>query len=178
MPVPRPEPWTKGTYVAAAAMVGFAAFVLWYAVAEPIFGLMLALLVLAGILFQVRDSRRLRRAAAERAGEGLCSFVRGFDRRVVDPWVLRATYEELQPFCRFRGGVLPLRATDRLEADLGIDEEELDDLARGIARRAWRSMDRMEANPVARVVTVRDLVEFLVHQPGAPQHGARISTHV
>jgi hypothetical protein len=158
--------------------VGVAAFVLWHVVAEPLFGAMLVVLVLVGVVLQVRHSRRLKRAAAGRPGEGLCSFVRGFDRRVVDPWVLRATYDELQPFCRFRGGVLPLRPTDRLEADLGIDGEELGDLARDIARRAWRSMDRMEANPVARVDTVRDLVEFLVHQrvltsPGTELHGRR-----
>ncbi len=166
MPSPPEVPWTTKGYVVVSALLVFASVVLWYAFAEPIFGAILAALVLVGIVSQHSNARRLRQMAAERVGEDLCSFVRSFDRRAADPWLLRATYEELQPYCRFRGGVLPLRATDRFEEDLRIDGEELDYLALDVARRAWRSMEHPEANPFySRVTTVEDLVDFLLHQP-------------
>lgn len=166
MPNPPEVPWTTSAFVAVGAGVVFAAVVLWFAVAEPIFGLTLAGLAVVGFVLQRRSDRRLRRMAADRAGENICSFVRAFDRRTVDPWVLRAIYEELQPYCRFRGGMLPLRATDRVVEDLQIDGEEMDYLALDIARRAWRCMERTEINPFyGRVETVQDLVCLLLHQP-------------
>ncbi len=82
-------------------------------------------------------------------------------------WVLRAVHEELQPYCRYGRGALPLRETDDLLSILGIDPEELEDVAEMIAARAGRSMDRPEENPYfGRVNTVGDLARFFLHQPG------------
>jgi hypothetical protein len=112
------------------------------------------------------DDRRLASLAARREGESICTFVRAFDYRAVDTWILRAVYEELQTYGRFRGGVLPLRRTDDLEHTLGIDPEDLGDSAYTIATRAGRSMDGCEVNPLwGRVNTVGDLVQFLMAQP-------------
>ena len=125
------------------------------------FALMLALMV--------EDGRR--RAAAirrERAGDSICTFARSFDRRAVDPWILRATWEEFASILSF-----PVRATDRV--DEHIHPEDCDDIAEEIAVRAGRSLDDSKRNPMfGRVCTVRDLVLFLQHQPRvATAAGAR-----
>ena len=166
MPVP-PVPRTViGTYAALGCVGAGAVAVLLSLFIFPEAWMVFGGLVLVGTVVHLRQKHHLRRLAAGRPGEDLCTFVRGFDRRSVDPWVLRAVYEELQPYCSFKGGCVPLRPDDALEELLGIDGEGLDDLALDMARRAWRSMDHPERNPFhARVRTVRDLVHFLDSQP-------------
>ena len=111
-------------------------------------------------------TRRMRALAAQRAGESICTFARAFDRRTVDPWVIRATYEEVAPWTNFRGGMLPLRASDRFDKELGINGEDVDEMVWDIARRTGRSLDGAERNPLyGRVVTVGDLVRFVSWQP-------------
>jgi hypothetical protein len=131
-----------------------------------------AALIVVGGLFAVgwwdvrRESARLRRMAALRSGESICHFARSFDRRTVDPWVVRAVYEEVQGY--FRGVVegLPIRAADTIDEVLRIDPEDFDDLGKDAARRARRSMDETGANPLyGKVERVGDLVTFLMHQP-------------
>ena len=122
--------------------------------------------VLLTVSLQILDDRRLRRLAVARNGESICSFARSFDRRRVDPWIIRAVHEELQPYCRFRGGPLPIRASDDLEEDLGIDGEDVSDMVEVIARRTGRSLESAEANPLyGQVHTVGELVLFLTCQP-------------
>jgi hypothetical protein len=114
-------------------------------------------LLAAGIL---GGHRRAQRLAAARTGESICSFARSFARRSVDPWVIRATYEQLVAKCGF-----PVRADDQLENDLYIGDEDLDFLTLDILERAGRTLDRPEANPhFGKVVTVRDLVLFVEQQ--------------
>lgn len=164
-PVPK-APWTLGTYVAFGVLAVLGVGVLYLLTVHVAAWIILGGLFLVGFILNRKHHRHLRHMAAERSGEDLCSFVRAFDRRVADPWVLRAVYEELQPYCTFPGGVLPLRPSDRLEKDLKIDGEELDYLALDIARRCWRSMENSERNPFySRVQTVHDLVSFFSHQP-------------
>lgn len=105
------------------------------------------------------DSRRTKREAESRRGESICGFARSFDRRVIDPWIIRGVYEEFSY-------LYPVRASDRFWDDLGVDEEDLDDSLLDIAERIGRSLDDAEANPMwAKVVTVGDLVLFLQGQP-------------
>lgn len=114
----------------------------------------------------VAGRRRAQRIAVARSGESICAFARSFERREVDPWVIRATYEQLVTTCGF-----PVRADDHFERDLCIGDEDLDFEAMDIAKRSGRSLDRAEANPLfGKIKTVRDLVLFLNHQPpGAPR---------
>jgi hypothetical protein len=107
----------------------------------------------------------MRRTAALRAGESICTFARAFDRRVVDAWVIRATYEEVQAHFGRSVERFPVRATDRLVEDLGIVNEDLDALAEDVAHRTGRSLENAEQSPVMNVNTVADLVLFLNHQP-------------
>lgn len=114
----------------------------------------------------IDDRRRMGLLADERRGESICSFARSFDYRSVDTWVIRAVFEELQPWCRFGSGVMPLRANDQLAGILGIVDEDLDELARDVAHRAGRSLESCSRNPyIGKVKTVSDLVQFLVNQP-------------
>ena len=112
------------------------------------------------------DKRRLRRLAASRPDESVCTFARAFACRSTDTAIIRAVYEELQQYFRFAVPAFPFRASDRFEDDLQLDHEDLDDLAAVIAHRARRTLASTESNPLyGRVHTVRDLVGFFAHQP-------------
>jgi hypothetical protein len=121
---------------------------------------------LVTVHLSIGERRRLARLAEARRGESICSFARSFERRAVDTWVIRAVFEELQPYCRYGRRVLPLRATDDLEEVLRIDPEDLCDLATDMAFRAGRSLEGCDENPFfGRVRTASDLVLFLANQP-------------
>ena len=105
------------------------------------------------------DSRRNRRIAAEREGESICDFARGFDCRAIDTWIIRAVYEQFS-------GAFPLRPGDRFKEDLRADGEYLYFGAIDIAQRTGRSLDGYERNPMfGKIETLRDLVMFIHHQP-------------
>ena len=114
----------------------------------------------------VSKQRRLRRLAETRAGESLCTFARAFDRRATDFWVVRAVYEELRPYCRFRGRQVPVRPTDSLTDDLHIDGDDLEGIARDATARVGRVFENLAGNPwYGRVDTIGDMVAFEQHQP-------------
>lgn len=131
------------------------------------------LLVLVVALFLIarwltaKDTRHMRAWAQRRSGESICTFVREFDCRATDSWVLRAVYEELSRHLRVDGHRFPIRADDRWEEDLHVDSEDLTlGILPDIAHRAGRSLNDTEKNPFYdRVKTVRDLVGFFEHQP-------------
>jgi hypothetical protein len=114
-----------------------------------------------------RDEQRLRQLPASRVDESICQFARSFEVRQTDTWVLRAVYEELQDELRWVSPAFPVRADDSLEDDLLIDSEDMEfGIIWSIAERARRSLEHPERNPFhSRVVTVRDLVRFFLHQP-------------
>jgi len=159
----RPEGGVREWVVLGAVVLGLVAgLVAWV-------GLLAAAAIVVAFLLVFEHGRR--RAAAirrERAGDSICTFARSFDRRAVDPWILRATWEEFASILSF-----PVRATDRV--DEHIHPEDCDDIAEEIAVRAGRSLDDSKRNPMfGRVCTVRDLVLFLQHQPRvATAAGAR-----
>jgi hypothetical protein len=129
-----------------------------------------AFLVAIGTLGWWLSDRRMRKIAADRLGENICSFTRAFDRRRpdFDPWVIRAVWDALQPYRTFRGGVAPLRTSDQLESF--IDPEELDlVIVPEVAERTGRTLDNFAANPqYGHVETVADIVEFFWQQPRGP----------
>ena len=118
-----------------------------------------ATLVYGGLSFYAH--RQHLRRARDRRVDSLCTFVRALEVRDHDTWVLRAVYEELTHLVRH-----PVRPADHLTKDLGIDADDLEDIAREIARRASRSLDDTKKNPLyGRVHTVADMIQFLEHQP-------------
>lgn len=122
----------------------------------------LAAIVVASILLGL-DRRRFRSLAVGREGESICTFARSFDYRSTDTWIIRAVYEGMRVYIP-QG--FPLRGSDRLDEDLRIDPDDLDDLAVEIGLRAGRSSAGYEANPMfGRVRTLSDFVHFFMHQP-------------
>ncbi|MBO2930052.1 hypothetical protein [Metapseudomonas otitidis] len=111
-----------------------------------------------------REQRCLARLAAQRQGQSICQFARAFPRWQVDTWVIRAVYESLHGYL---GGRLPIRADDRFEEDLNLDDEDLEfELLEDMARLSGRSLAGVEDNPFyGQVLHVRDLVLLLDHQP-------------
>jgi hypothetical protein len=157
----RPMTWT-GALVLSLLGAGLVALVC----CVPAFLAPVGAVILATIVLTFGESRRLARLAADRQGESICSFARSFDCRAVDTWIIRAVFEELQPYCRFGRGTLPLRPNDDLDGDLRIDPEDLEDLAGDIAYRTGRSLEDGVKNPLyGNVKTVSDLVMFFANQP-------------
>lgn len=113
------------------------------------------------------QKRQLRMLASQRPGESICEFARSFDPRVIDTWVIRAVYEQLQANVASSLPNFPLRAADRLSRPLIFDQDDLDmAIVPEIAERTGRSLDGLEANPYfGRVQTVHDLVLFFNAQP-------------
>lgn len=111
-----------------------------------------------------RDKRRFQRLANSRIGESICGFARSFDVRATDTWVIRAAYQDLQLIVNVPN--FPVRASDLLAADLGLEPEDVEDLLVDVARRTGRSLDKTESNPYyGRVNSVKDLVLFINAQP-------------
>jgi hypothetical protein len=151
-------------------LAGVVGFVLVMVISSPmVAGLVIGAIVICSAIWVQVNGRRLRRLAEQRTGEDIGTFARAFDRRTgpFDPWVVRATWDALQPYMSFRDGQVPLRPTDRLEQDLRIDPDDLDlDIVVEIADRAGYSLDQAEANPMhGNIRTVRDLVKFITRQP-------------
>jgi len=121
-----------------------------------------------GVIATRTAKNKLQDIAASRpSGGGICEFSRSFDLRQVDPWVVRAVYEELVRYFREQGVDMPVRADDDLIKDLGVDPEDLDmDIATDIAARAGRTFDGYKTNPhFNETNTVRGLVMFFNEQP-------------
>lgn len=132
--------------------------------ATPVQLAIAAILFAAAWLLVARSARETKRdlqaLASSRAGESICDFARSFDRRAVDPWVIRAVYEELQREVQF--GSFPIRPSDMLVRDLHIDPDDLDmSLAPAISARTGRTLEAVETNPYCgKVLTAFDLVLF------------------
>ena len=156
--------------VIAAFPARILAFVLWAVVESPVCAGSAVLLFLMPWIVAARSSCRYERhLAKERKGEDIGTFARAFDRRAVpfDPWVVRATWDALQPYVSF-----PLRPTDRLIEDLCIADDDIDmALLIEVAARSRHSLDDLKANPyVAKFatfedVTVGDFVKLISWQP-------------
>lgn len=132
---------------------------------QPLFfGCFAGIVVVTTAVLMDQNHCQLRDLAASRPGESICTFARSFDCRSLDTRIIRATYEELQ--VNYYKGFCPVRADDRFAGELGFVDEDLDEVAAEIARRAGRTLDRCDDNPFrGRVETVADLVHFLMHQP-------------
>ena len=128
---------------------------------------LVALLILAQI--EIHRTRKARRALAlSRAEESICDFARAFDCRVIDTWIVRAVYEQLQEHLGLEYRI-PIRSTDTFGKDLQIDSEDLDmDIVQEIAQRTGRTLENPEKNPYYdKINTVGDLVYFFNAQPKA-----------
>lgn len=126
--------------------------------------MLFGVLVGLGWMASVVRSRKLGKLAAARPGESICQFARSFDLRRFDTVLIRAVYETV---CEQMGSPLvPLRADDRLVEELELDDDDLEEIVVEASRLAGRSLEKTDINPLhGRILTVRNVVEFLHHQP-------------
>ena len=144
-----------GTLGIAAFLLGLCALVGW----QPV-SIFLSVVIVMSLIGWICDAR----IANARSNESICDFARTFDCRIIDTWIIRATFEELSHS-------YPVRPDDNLANDLGIVDQDLDYSLEAIAERAGRSIDETGPNSMYyKVVTVRDLVMFLQNQPKAAGH--------
>ena len=124
----------------------------------------LVVLTLIGWLASVKSALRSKKLATARADESICQFARSFDRNSSDTVLIRSVYETVQE--HLGSTPVPLRTDDRLLEDLDLDDDDLDEILIDAAELARRSLDSTASNPLyGRITTVRNLVEFLQHQP-------------
>jgi len=112
---------------------------------EPYFvGVLGAVLGVIVWIQSIWDTRSRRRLATSRQEESICEFARSFNRET-DAWLIRAVYEELSRYLSVDGRPIPVRQQDHCEKDLGIDPEDLDDIARDAAFRGalWMAATRI-----------------------------------
>ena len=167
MPLYMPEPvsWWKKTL--AYSVLALLFYILLSAIIHhPWILAVVVILAVSTVYSNKKHNQKLREKTDERANEGICTFVRSFDRNQVDAWILRAVHEELQHYMKFPEGTCPLRASDRLEKDLKIDPEDIEDLIPVVAQRTGRSLEQTERNPFfGKIETVSDFVLFINNQP-------------
>jgi hypothetical protein len=168
---PLPLPNQPTPLIERLGLAGFAAgfIALTYYHPIPVIGF-LVFTFAGGAIFHRIDTRRKLALAASRPGDPLCAFARAVDLRTVDSWVVRATFEALQPYFPEPLRPFPVLPTDRIKDFLHIEDEEVEDIAKEIATRAGYSLEHTEQNPLhGEVVTVGDLIQFFTHQPRTPR---------
>jgi hypothetical protein len=172
MPKFKPNPVSFSTWL---LLVSLACGLLFVA-ASALIATTLAILIIcvsAGLTRREikREEEQIRALAAARAGESICEFARNFDLQVVDTWIVRAVYEQIQEQLRYVHPAFPVRASDRFKEDLHLEDDDLDmDLAIQVEQRTGRSLNDTKINPyLGKVKTVQDLVFFFQAQP---KHGA------
>ena len=130
------QPWTPVSVLLVAAICAvLLGFVVWLALDLTRLGFAVGFLALLTTLGAWGSYQR-RRLAASRPDQSICSFARDFDRRSVDPWVVRAVWEQLQDHSLLtKRGPFPVRAGDRLGKDYGLDADATASTTFG---RSWR----------------------------------------
>ena len=138
----------------------------WFTLAVAI----IVLYIAVAIHMDIRKRNRLREA---RAGHSICTFARALPMRELDPWVVRATYEELGRSLGSEKDPFPVLPSDRLQKDYTMDEEDFEDILYDILQRAGRSLENIENNPMLqKVVTVEDLIRAIQWQAKSDETAA------
>lgn len=157
----------KGTYAESALAYGvialFLAAVAWLCFTKPVALIIVSFIIIYLVIATIKDNKRLRAIAAERAGDNVCTFARAFDRRNVDPWTIRAAYDEFQEYFGSIERPFPIRASDRLQEDLKMDGDDVFDLLFAIAERSRHDITFLNDNP--QIHTIGDLVVCISNLP-------------
>ncbi|WP_444925796.1 hypothetical protein [Microbulbifer sp. TRSA002] len=163
MPKYKPERASKFT------LFTFLTAVLALLIYHPIYLLALVGLVLLAIIWgyleQPKIDRHFQHLRDNRKGLSICEFAREFDCKIVDTWIIRAVYEQLQATLPTKQ-LVPIQTSDDFFNTLKLDEDDLYlDLFEEIAQRTGRTLEDYQSNPYfGKVTTVRNLVLFFNHQ--------------
>jgi hypothetical protein len=116
--------------------------------------------LLAFVALKVSAQRRHQALANERDGVSHSSFVKHLQVYGFDPTITGATYQYLQEVQRVQ---FPILASDALDEDLGLDNEDIEQTVQELTEALQR-----ESAPGLRhapLVTVEDLVRLLQASP-------------
>ena len=166
--MPKYEPTGKWPPFVGWLLAGLLLLLLLWGIWEkPFILILIGVIATWSILDIKRRNSKLKKLSEERSELSICEFARSFDRKVIDTWVIRAVYEQIQEYVATSDYVLPIKADDDLEKTIEIDDEDLDmDILVEILQRTGRSMKDTESNPFfGKVKTVSDLVYFVNEQP-------------
>ncbi|WP_444886888.1 hypothetical protein [Microbulbifer sp. JMSA008] len=135
--MPKYEPEKASAPVLAvflAIAVAIAIYQPWYlTVLAEIF----LLVMVWSAIEQPKVERHFSELCKDRYGLSICEFAREFDSKVVDTWVIRAVYEQLQAALPTKQSV-PIKASDSLFDTLLLDEDDLDlRFSRGNSTTHW-----------------------------------------
>ena len=132
-------------------------------------GLLVLFLSIRGLNFLIKRNgiRHFRKLLSERSEASICTFARAFDRRSVDPWILRSVYDLLKDGPAHIEREFPILPEDNLFNDLLVDEEDMADIIGPIiAFQTGRSLEGYLENFIeGDSHSVRDLVMFFNAQP-------------
>lgn len=166
---PRVSPrlgWS-GSFLLVALLIGSVCFI--YSLSQLsryITAAMVCSILAYAWVVNKRTKRRFELIAGSRNGDSICEFAKSFDTRATDTWIIRAAHQELQAVLQSYLRDFPVRASDSLLVDLGLDLDDVEDLLQDIARRSSRSLAKTAENPYyGRLNTVKDLVLLVNAQP-------------
>lgn len=172
MPSSKKFPQTQGklfpgVLVFALVLVAVAAVFVRFPILVPVAVCAVLIVIFVSRVMERKRQRRIFQLVDERVGESICNFARSFDRREIDPWVVRAVYEECFRSTEYGAGRVPVRRGDALfRGDLQFDEEDFEIILSRIAFRCRRSLDLTPGNPLLDANgTIGDIVAFLDRQP-------------
>ena len=109
--------------------------------------------LIAGGFLWVALSPKAAIDVSARKNDNLIDFARQFDVRVVNAWVVRSTYEQLELWLGF-----PVHPSDRLLQDLKLSAVDLDDVVFQVLFRVGRVRPE---SWLIEAKTVRELVLFI-----------------
>ena len=148
--VPRNDVWAAGLWLKVfLLLVVLAAGALLY---EQHAALAVGVLLVGGCSW-VALSPKAEIDVAARKNDNLIDFARQFDVRVVNAWVVRSTYEQLELWLGF-----PVHPSDRLRQDLKLSAVDLEDIVFQVLFRVGRIRPE---SWLIEVKTVRELIYFI-----------------
>jgi hypothetical protein len=153
----------SGKIVAYFFILLFLAGVAWLCIEKPIALAIVSAIIIYLVIATVKENSRLRLMTSERAEDSICTFARAFDKRIIDPWTIRAAYDELQEYFGSLERPFPIRASDRFKEDLKMDGDDLCDLLFSIAKRSKHDITSLDDN--LQISTVGELVACISNLP-------------
>lgn len=125
----------------------------------------LGLFVIALAVSSALSGRKFKQIRASRREDNICAFARSVPIRELDTWVVRATYEELASWVGTEKEPFPVHASDRLDEDLEIDDDDPCDVIIAICKRCGLTLDSIDENPfLSKMKTVEDLIKAVMWQ--------------
>ena len=142
MPKYTEAPMTFWTWVIVFVVFSFLAWMTWSA---PVFLLIVPVLIYSEFCNRKEQKKHFDELLKTRLNDSICTFSKYFDCKVVDTWVIRAVYEQIQNYMEPTWQDFPICPNDDVFVDLRIDDEDFElDLVSEIAERTGRTLDNAE----------------------------------